>query len=250
VNNKHDNTIIGVNSQSNTLKIWSTDIKTINFSENKRKSSSIFRPRTSEKENSIDSHKKNFGFINQERRTSFIGDAQKILQQKHIDINLNQILDPNQLNNNYKNTNQVNKQRSKTPQTAQMIDKNFMKNIQQNQNIPLLTKTLSSEYSSTPQKQELKKEICDVGKRILNVNPIRERGNHQRIEEVSAECETSIMNFQKGCNEELKLSSFLIDNETSDKCSQFDLINEVNYFSFISFKYLQQSFLLKIVLMV
>ena len=205
------------------IKLWSTDIKSINLTEeyNKRKSScSVFRPRCHDKENSNDSNKgSKLGFINPERRMSFIGGAQKILQQKNIDINLNKVLDPNQTNSKF------NKQRSQTPKDYQ--NQRFTKNSQNQNKIqsPMLTKTLSSEYKSTPQEQKIDKRAGCV------LNHLKERGiNHQKIDEVSAENECSIMNMQKCFNEEFKMNSFLIDKESSDKCIQYDLINEVDIY--------------------
>ncbi len=66
-----------------------------------------------------------------------------------------------------------------------MIDKTSMKTINQNKNIVNIHSFIGSPKAGT------KEDICDdVGKRLMNLHPLREGGNHQRIEEVSSECET------------------------------------------------------------
>ena len=66
----------------------------------------------------------------------------------------------------------------------------------------------------------------------MNLGHLKERGLNQRIDEVSAECETSIMNMQKFCNEELKFTSFFVENDTNSKIQQSETINSVKKISY------------------
>jgi len=208
---KQEDRILGVNFQGGSIKIWSTDIKTINFNEiHKRNSLSIYKQKSIDKENHLDNDNKKLGLGNLERRKAFIGESQKILHQKNIDINLNKVLDPCKTNH---------KLRSRTPKDSEIL----ARNKSQNQKSPLTTTRLSYECSSTPRMDQKK------GVRTMNLGRLRERLVNHKIDEVSAECETSIMNMQRYCNEELKLSSFMIDHESNARCQQFDMINEVTF---------------------
>lgn len=200
--------IMGVNFQGGSTKIWSTDIKSINFTEtHARKSLSIFKPRSIDKENNLDSANKKFGISNLERKKTPL---RMVSHPKSIDINLQKLQQPSsQINQKF---------RSQTPKDSNFISRNNS----QNQKSPLVNVRKSSECNSTPRIDQKKKDV-----RTMNLGHLKERGLNQRIDEVSAECETSIMNMQKFCNEELKLSSFFVENDTNSKIQQSETINSV-----------------------
>lgn len=83
-------------------------------------------------------------------------------------------------------------------------------------------------------KQESLRSTLETQRKMKDFeeNKKREKGTFQpKIEEVAPECESSILNIHRFDVSELKLSSFIIDTESSKKCHQFDVITEVfNYF--------------------
>lgn len=135
---------------------------------------------------------------------------------KSIDKNINF---PNITDINY-----FNKNRSKTPKTYkyQNRDQNMRNSVNGQPASPFSTKKKEICVPS-PQNFERKNILSNIIKR--NINPLKERVN--KIDEVSAECESSILNLQKCMKEELKLSSFLIDDENCEQLAQRDFIQEV-----------------------
>lgn len=213
---KKNDAILGINSQGKNLKLWSTEIRSINFSErNPRRttsSTSVFRPRTADKENSNNSNSR-----------KLINGVQNILKNRNNHNNLNNIMNSNNKDNN--NQIIIQDKDSLNKKKSVIADKNFSAEKPHFQ----LAKTISWDYSPTTkikiiENNKNEKENDRISKNLKNL-----RLKNQMIEEVSADCETSIMNLQKVCNQDFKLSSFIIENDSSEKCLQFDLIHEVTF---------------------
>lgn len=215
-----------MNSTSGQIKLWSTDIKVINFSkENKKNHFSLFKKRDSEKENSLNqSNKKNFWFSNEKKSKNFrfVNDNKHL--SKSIDKNINF---PNIKDFAIGISNNPNKMRNNTPKDFNIDTKYLRKsaNFIQSQ-----SKTSYENFLKPVENDfEKKKTLGDAIKRTICTTHLKERVN--RIDEVSAECESSILNMKKFINEELKLSSLFIDEENSEKSLQNELIQDVlNFF--------------------
>lgn len=211
--NNENQSILGVNFNSGIIKFWSTDINLLNFSPtNRKKSQNLFIRKNSDKENSCEnSNRICFGNFTKPKISKTMSTLSKSIDKN---INLPSITDINFMNKN----------RSKTPKIYKYENKDqYLRNSVNGQPKSPFSSKKQEICVPSPQTFERRNFIGNIIKR--NINPLKERVN--KIDEVSAECESSILNLQKCMKEELKLSSFLIDDENGEQLAQRDFIQEV-----------------------